>query len=477
MRRSTKPKSIVFSSFLIIGILCAFCNNGHELSSAATSSSRLAFPTATGYGKYTVGGRNGKLIWVSNLNDEGPGSLRNALRLKGPRTILFEVSGIIDVGTPLNISNPYVTLVGQSAPGQGITIRNSGKGSVIRVLTSEVILRGLRIRKGRWNEKEDGDCISIKPTNGKISNIVIDHCSLSWATDEIIGINDGGSAVFNVSITNNIISEGLSGGPDRNKAVLLNKASDPANGKHIFNVTFYQNLFAHNRNRNVMCSESNEMEFINNYIYNFNRGTVIKPGAKVSIIGNYYKAGANTKSNNSAIKSGLNGIKNRGILVIRPQIESDASYYLYDNVGLGRTSQSTPGENEWDEVWTPASIYDNKHITSTPPRTLSGINPIPATEVSSILQDVGAIAPKRDEIDQRIIDNVLQGTGFSISNQIEVGGYLDHSEDVGPLDTDKDGMPDRWENDHGYDPEVYEENQDSDNDGYSNLEEYLNSLL
>ena len=481
--RNSKMNHLPHSRFSLIiyiitvGILSVFCGRKDAFPTTKKAQGKiLAFPSALGYGKYTKGGRGGEVIEVTNLEDSGPGSFRAAVNAEGPRTIIFKVAGTIDLHKPVNIVNPFVTIAGQSAPGQGVTIRNSVHGSVIRIQCSEVIIRGLRIRKGRWSNREDGDCISISPLKSKISNIIIDHCSMSWATDEIIGINDAGRAIFNVSITNNIISEGLSGGPDRNKAVLLNKASDPANGKYIYNVTFYGNLFAHNRNRNVMCSEFNEMEFINNYIYNFNRGTVLKPGAKVSVIGNFYKAGKNTGPKEH-LKPGHNGVKNRGILIVRPYINSDAAYYLSDNIGLGRSPDIEPGMNEWDEVWIVDSTYKKQYLVNTPPRVLSGIKPIRASEVPNILTSVGAAAPVRDEIDQRIINDVLNGTGSSIRNQDQVGGFIAIGGSTSPPDTDGDGMPDFWEEENGHNPNIDENAQDADGDGYTNLEEYLNSFF
>ena len=451
----------------------------------------LAYPGAEGYGKETRGGRNGKVFYVNSLMDSGPGTLREALESKGPRMVLFEVAGNIQLRDNISITSPYITIAGQSSPGDGVVI--SGAGIVIQ--TSEVILRYLRIRPGDNNYKDvngkidkskdtkDWDGITIIPTTEPISNIVIDHCSISWGIDEGIGLNDGGYAISNVTISNSIISEGLDDshhekGP-HSKGILLNKSTNFSKGKHCYNISFYANLFAHNSQRNVMCSEGNEMEFINNMVYNFVRGTIVKPDAKASIIGNFYKPGVNTRPQ-VGVSPGHNGIKSRGIQVIQPKESQSALYYLFDNVGIGRIPGATPGENEWDEVWffdhqAPQDADTITFMADQPPVELSGIIPWSSDQVPENLVDrVGAIYPARDAVDERVLSETMEGMGNIINSQNQVGGYPVLEVAEPRLDSDLDGMPDAWEIQNGYDPDRQDGDQDANGDGYSNLEHYLN---
>ena len=461
-------------SLLLVLALC--CTSGKKPNLDEAQLENIAFPTAIGYAKNTVGGRAGRVIKVTNLDDSGPGSLREALQSHGKRTVVFTTGGIINLQSPIFITEPYVTVAGQTSPGGGITINGAG----IYISTSQVIIRYLRIRPGYSESDYQGDCITIIPRDSNISNIIIDHCSLTWAYDECIGFNDGGFSIYNVSVTNCIIAEALKagGGPDFAKGVLLNKASNYAQGSYIYNTTFYANLFAHNENRNVMCSEHNEMEFTNNLIYNFVRGTIVKSHSKVSIIGNFYKPGSNTIDHHG-VQPGVEGVRNRGIQVIDPDLPSTAAYYLRDNIGLGRSREFSGNENEWMEVWSfnDSSTDGSQYQVSAPPRALSGVSALSATDVPQhVLKNVGANLPKLDLIDRRIIKDVFQSSGNSIVTEEEVGGYVPVASGKEILDSDNDGMADSWEMRNSLDPDSLDSHLYSNGDSYTNLERYFMSL-
>lgn len=487
---------ITVTSVFLLAVIFVFYksnNTDQESISEAKSEELLAFPSAVGYGKHTIGGRRGQVIYVTSLADSGPGTFRAALEASGPRVVLFKIGGTITLTDNVLIRDPFITVAGQSSPGGGILIRGAG----IQIQASEVILRHLRIRPGdndyrdvngkinESNDTKDWDGITILPNQESLSNIIIDHCSISWGIDEGIGINDGGKSIYNLTVSNCIISEGLNDshhekGP-HSKGVLINMATNFDTNQHAYNITFYANLFVHNLQRNVMLSEGNEMEFINNLVYNFGRGTILKPDSKASIVGNFYKAGPDTRDQADVIP-GLGGVKNRGIQIILPNESGTASFYLYDNVGIGRDTESFPGVAEWDEVWyfseqAPSDSGTLAFMSESAPRELSGIKPWPAKQVpNKILPSCGATLPVRDEVDNRIVNEVKAGTGNIRDSQNQVGGYpnMDSGEQI--LDTDLDGMPDKWENSEGFDPNEPDGTLDSNGNGYTNLEEFLNSL-
>lgn len=247
----------------------------------------LAFPTAEGYGKYTIGGRGGKVYEVTNLNDSGEGSLRAAIEAKGPRTVVFRVSGTIDLKSALNIRNPYITIAGQTAPGDGICI----KRYPLNISADEVIIRYIRIRLGDESKRSD-DAISARYRK----NIILDHISASWSVDETMSIYH----CENVTIQWCMITESLS-------------QSNHTKGSHGFGgiwgsnySTYHHNLLAHHSSRNPRWASGGGFnDYRNNVLYNWGYNSsyggekhqVGNPkfsDIAVNFVNNYYKPGPAT---------------------------------------------------------------------------------------------------------------------------------------------------------------------------------------
>lgn len=419
-----------------------------------------AFPGAEGFGKYTKGGRGGKVIFVDNLNDSGSGSLRAALEASEPRTVIFRTSGTISLKSSIQIEHPYITIAGQTAPGDGIAIKIDGSfdGPAIKIRADEVIIRHLRIRPGLGNPgsntDSNGDAISI--TKG--SNIIIDRCSMSWAVDEILS---GWYSPSNITVQWSIISEGLSNSVhpkgEHSKGALFGKSSS--------RVTFYQNLFAHNVNRNPRItgddSFHSQYQIVNNVIYNWkNSAMSIDPSKNgtvdgrinLNVIGNFFKAGSNSDTKQPPI-----------------QLKDGTKAYVKGNIGPHRPDNSM---NDW-------SIVDGSDsFQAHEPFNMPNLPTVSATKAyDEVLAKVGATKPQRDAVDRRVVNEVKNGTGRIIDHPSDVGGWPKLAQGRILKDNDNDGMPNYWEREHGLNPNNSSDNNgDADRNGYTNLEEFLNQI-
>ena len=428
----------------------------------------LAFPTAEGFGAQAKGGRGGKVIFVDNLNDSGSGSLRAALEAKGPRTVVFRTGGTIELKRGIKITNPYLTIAGQTAPGDGITIKSNGKHAqnLIEIKTHDVIMRYIRVRTGKGPSAWQN---GIKITDNS-HDIIIDHVSASWTGKGLIAT---WGRVNNVTVQKTIMSESI--GPKR--AAL--------NGNGADRVTLYQNLFAHNAMRNPVVKNysgkvnppagfSPTFEVINNIVYNWGKAG-IQIGAfsgegwnpnptKVNVIGNYFKAGPSSPK----------GSGNYSEIVV---MQGDPhELYVRGNIGPHRPNNS---KDEWANVgiWGSNKPAPRKYQISKPhnsPLNKSGLLTQKAYDL--ILEGAGA-SLVRDSVDKRIVNEVKTGTGRIIDDPSKVGGWPKLAKGTPPADRDKDGMPDAWEKQYGFNPnDPNDRNGDADKDGYTNLEEYLNEL-
>lgn len=400
-----------------------------------------AFPGAQGFGSTTPGGRGGVVYEVTNLNDSGSGSLRAACQASGARIVVFRVGGTIDLQSAITIDNPFITIAGQTAPGGGICL----KGNELVVKTHDVIIRGLRIRVG-GNGGLDG--LRLSGNDGQIRDIIVDHCSVSWAGDENLStFLDVTDATFSW----NIISEALN--PTAQSFGLLLGKNGAAN------ISVHHNLFIHNRARQPKVANANSAEVINNVIYDYeNKGTAVAGGgARANIIGNQYIPGPGTFAN----KKGINLEVNTGT----------ATVYVKDNLGPGRETNSG---DDWLVV-----AGSEQYRSMTPALTPSGISADPVEHLFQLLLDnAGAIAPQRDPVDNRVVQDVRDGTGHLIDSEIDVGGWPQLDAGTPAPDTDHDGMPNDWEIAFGLDPnDPADQNQDRDSDGYTNVEEYINGFL
>jgi len=427
-----------------------------------------AFPGAEGFGTETVGGRGGQVFEVTNLYDSGAGSLREAVETEGPRIVVFRVGGMIELQSPIIITHPYITIAGQTAPGDGITLKGYGENRI--QATHDVIIRCLRFRGvGRENQ----DCLNI--LHGSY-NVVIDHCSFSWGTDEVISVI---TKSHDVTIQWCIIAEGL---------LPSSKGSLVSSGA--YNISLHHNLYAHNSERNAkMKGDPDELEghpayfdFVNNVVYNWSGYAHSVAGSgKGNVIGNCFKPGINTTK------------YPRRREIIRQQKEEGRQIYAGGNIG---PTCPQGCEDDWKgkiffswrgKVYVGGMISNiggNVHSTGYGTRSDTLIPAPPVTTFPAIdaynkvLANSGVIFPFRDEVDERVINDVKNGTGTLISDPSEVGGWPVLGSGAPSIDTDHDGMVDEWETANGLNINDPSDGPlDADEDGYTNVEEYLNGLV
>ncbi|GJQ63849.1 MAG: pectate lyase [Melioribacteraceae bacterium] len=418
----------------------------------------LAFPQAEGAGKYTVGGRGGEVIEVTNLNDSGPGSLRDALENQNyPRTIIFTVSGNIELESALKIKHDYVTIAGQTAPGEGITLKNYS----LRLDADQVIVRFLRCRLGDEAQEEDDSF-----WGRECKNVIIDHCTMSWSIDESASFYDN----ENFTMQWCIISESLDD-------------SYHSKGPHGYGgiwggvpATFHHNLIAHHTSRNprfngaryTSTPETEIVDFVNNVLYNWRDNSAYGGEAgNVNIRHNYYKYGPAT----------LSDVKAR---IIEPY-DLDSDWYLEGNYICGYPDVT---ENNAMGVHGTFALAQRQKLAEEPFQIIDIQMQSAEEAFGSVTQFAGANFPFRDSIDTRVLQETIDGTAFYgatgngiIDSQSDVGGYPDLESTTPPTDTDGDGMPDDWEGLHGLDPNNAVDGNILNSDGYTNVEVYLNELV
>ena len=423
----------------------------------STASAQLpAFPGAEGFGSTTPGGRGGQVYVVTNLNDDGPGSFRAACEAVGPRIIIFDIGGTIEANSianeDINIKSPYCTIAGQTAPGIGICLR----GAALNITTHDVVVQHMRFRRG-WdaNGIDSGfqDCVRIVkpwdiPTAPSPSNIIIDHCSISWTISRNLATWDG---AHDFTVQNCIISEPLTGD--------YQGYSQPGMGFLIgdssTNVTVHHNLFAGNPSRNPRMKHGSYVDMVNNVVYNWYQIAVAcgdssmssgAPSVSANIVGNYFKTGL------------INDPIMSAVTLAYTTTDLYASDNVYD-VPLV-SSESRP----IDFLGAPVAA---------PPITTTSAQ----TAYEQVLIDAGANKPCRDSVDTRVINNVINGTGFYFNHQDVVGGYPPLPAGTPRVDSDGDGIPDDWELAHNLLPnDPSDGNLDRDGDGYTNIEEWIHGL-
>lgn len=448
---------------------------------AKPQSTPIAFPGAEGFGKFTTGGRGGEVRVVTNLNDEGEGSLRKAVAASKPRIVVFAVSGTIHLKSKLNIKGD-VTIAGQTAPGGGICIADYP----VSLTGDNIIIRFLRFRMGdRYQNKgkvDGGGSDDAFSASGR-KNIIIDHCSMSWSTDEVCSVYKGDSTTLQW----NIISEPLNysyhfetGDTDFEH----HGYGGIWGGKHF---SAHHNLFAHCNSRNprfngVRLGESTELaDFRNNVLYNWgHNNTYGGENGSYNIVNNYYKYGPVTNKS----------VKSRIVNPSKSQSQSDpyGKFYVNGNF-VDEAPEVTKNNRLGVHLDKGATENDKKMAIAEKPFSVVDIPAKSAVDAyNDVLKFAGAILPLRDTLDERIINNVKSRTGRLTDVQ---GGYAHGTEyektinawptlkQGEPLqDTDKDGMPDDWEQKHKLDP-----NNPKDaslftiNVSYTNIEVYINSLV
>jgi hypothetical protein len=467
-----------------LGISLFLLGNNH--------AQQLAFPTAEGGGRYAFGGRGGSVYEVTNLNDAGAGSLRDAVSQTN-RTIVFRVSGEIKLLSRLVINKSFITIAGQTAPGDGICIT----GFTLNIQASDVIIRYIRCRLGDVNNVEDD---AMNCWSGNFQNIIIDHCSMSWSIDETGTFYD----IKNFTLQWCILSESL-----------FNSVHNK--GEHGYagiwggeNASFHHNLLAHHTSRAPRFQGTryktqrfrDSVDFRNNVIYNWGNinSTYGGENGSYNMVNNYYKAGPATAGNltTSSATNKRNRILNyTSYYLDGTDTVRGGRFYINGNFVAGYPSVSadnwTQGVQK-DSYWNGTALLNAGKQAN--PYTMPPVNTQTAEQAYlSVLDNAGAILPKRDTVDKRIIREtrtgtatfegatykLVTGTGIShpsgiIDSPADVGGLPTYNSTPAPLDTDKDGMPDAWEISKGLNPNNALDRNTIGADGYTNLEIYLNSL-
>ncbi len=435
----------------ILAWLCTLALISNAL--AADAPHVPAFPGAEGYGSVARGGRGGKVIAVTNLNASGPGSFQAACEAEGPRIVVFKVAGTIDGN--IRIRNDHITVAGQTAPGHGICL----KGTVF-LDASDVIIRYIRVRNDP-SANPDSDTIFGRYRK----NIILDHVSASWSTDEVFSLYHN----ENVTVQWCMITEACP-----------KKDSDSHRFGGIWGnnyCTMHHNLIAHNNSRNPRwASGCGFNDYRNNVLYNWGyqscygaeahqRGDRRNPPIEfstINMVANYDKPGPATAS----------GASDR---IAEPSARSDddkGSWYVAENVVVGSPEVT---EDNWK------GVDGDDYIKLDSPWPAMAIDQeTPEEAYQTVLEHAGCSLPNRDAVDKRMIEEVRTGTARYGNNGIittpsDVGGWPTLTTGPVPEDSDGDGMPDAWESRYGLDPKDGSDGpQDKDGDGYTNVEEYLN---
>lgn len=431
----------------------------------------LAFPGAEGYGRFAIGGRGGRVMHVTNLNDSGPGSLRAAVEATGPRTVVFDVSGLITLESKLVFreENEFLTIAGQTAPGKGISIRNYTFGGIGG---RDTILRFVRLRMGSLaGETMDGMGFA------SCDHCIIDHCSISWSLDEAFSSR----GAKNITFQRNIISEALNVAGHR-------KYEEGTGHGYAGSISgdvgsFHHSLLAHNAGRNWSMAgaidqanrHAGRLDIRNMVVYNWKHRTTDGGAREVNFVGNYYKPGPATEK----------------LTYLNPHFENPSfgpqQYYVEGNVMEGHAGPEGPG-GELKGVHVRGQ--QDAPVFVSEPFFESYVTTHTAEEAyENVLNDVGCNVPMLDDHDKRIIHETRTGTTQFVGSKSGLPGIPDSQEDVGGWedypeihrpknwDTDGDGLPNKWEVSKGLDPNnATDGSLDPDGDGYTNLEDYLNWL-
>lgn len=459
-----------------------------------------AFPGAWGGGMYSFGGRGGKVLVVTNLDDSGPGSFRAACETPGPRIVVFNVAGIIRLKDHLRIRAPYITIAGNTAPGDGVCIA----GNTVELETHDIVLRHVRFRRGETDPADRDDSLGGKV----VGNVIIDHVSASWSLDENLSAYfhwtqppGGGKPVktptVNITIQHSISSESLS-------------TYHHAFGSTIggLNSTFHHNLWACNTGRNPSVGMYGDFTFANNVLFNWRHRTIDGGDHRslYNILNNYFKPGPGTPAAPIAHR------------LLKP--ESERSKTVVDHFGKAFVDGNVVEGNErvtrdnWDGGVQPstakatvAAALAGIRVDTPFPHAAFPLQPAPDA-YTYVLANAGATLPRRDAVDTRILHQVRTGTvtkttvakssqekakfyGYApkwvdaladyvavgyVTDPSEVGGYPEYK-GTPYADADADGLPDDWETAHGLNPaDASDATTDLNGDGYTNIEDFINGL-
>ncbi|WP_288243963.1 pectate lyase [uncultured Chryseobacterium sp.] len=458
-----------FRKFLFILIVCS-------ISYVAEAQNVISFPGAEGFGRYTTGGRGGKVYFITKLSDDGSeGTLRYALNQKGPRYIVFRTGGTIYLESPLKIREGNVTIAGQTAPGDGITIANYETF----IAADNVIIRYMRFRMGDQKNYE-GDALGAR----FIKNLIIDHCSMSWSTDETVSVY----ANENTTLQWCLIAESLRNSVHQKGA---HGYGGIAGGRF---ASFHHNIYAHHDSRNPRLGEyagskfalTDLTDFRNNIIYNWGHNSIYGGEAmNVNIINNYYKPGPATMTRKRIVAIDKNEKSETEVYNIW------GKYYISGNVMEG--SPEVTNDNWTEGVFNQMKRYSltdkdkNAIKINSPHDIVNNVKTHSAKEAYDRILKIGGASLVRDLIDVEIVNDIKTGNFTHKGSKGSKNGIIDSQQDAGgfpnlqtgqPLsDADMDGIPDEWEIRNKLDPKIFNANGRDLDKNYDNIEVYFNNLV
>jgi hypothetical protein len=445
----------------------------------------LAFAGAEGYGAEATGGRGGVVLHVTSLADTGTGTLRWALMQSGPRTIVFDIGGSIKLASQILVENGDLTIAGQTAPGEGITI----EGSRIRLKASNIIVRGVHFRPGdgAGMKVSDRDAMMIGTTDFTLSNIVIDHNSFTWGIDENFDIN---GKVHNVTLSNNIISEALSNSlhpnGEHSKGLLVSNWDTNLSDADT-NISIIKNLMSHNMERNPEVHAGQNIEIINNLAYDYGHeyrvmwlggGSGGTLQTSIKAVGNVMMPGPSTSSSTilpEFLTPGYAAPETNVPIALNKMAEG-STIFLADNLWTKIASDSAGNQDQAQLYWNNGGAnYLVDHATFG-----SGVKILDSSATAAyVLANAGTSGYSSNSADARIIREAATGGGQIIDNTAQVGGMpgATGQTSVAATDTDRDGMVDWFEDAYGFNKLANDANGDSDRDGFTNVEEYINGII
>ena len=464
------------NKFLSIGLLIF-------ISSFHAQAQQLAFPGAEGFGKYAAGGRGGKVYTVTNLNDSGTGSFREAFNAYPgePLTIVFAVGGTIELQSQIKVNRSNVTIAGQTAPGDGICLKghslifNGARSASLGGNHNNIVIRYLRSRPG-----------STLP-NGvygfdleNVDNVIVDHCSFSWANEECAAMYD----MKDITVQYCIISEGLYNAGH----IKGNRGYGGVWGGQY--ASFHHNLFAHQNARSTRFNGARAhdvealIDYRNNVVYNAGSRNAAAGGAvnienafsRINLVNNYYKPGPATPSDYLFIEADYEPAEAKGI----------GEFHVSGNVMYGNAAKTNDNWTAVSFTKIPSESLNIAKVLS--PFTVSVPLPVHSAEeaYADVLKNAGAILPVRDAVDKRIVNETSTGTAAALGATSGKWGIIDSPDAVGgwpvyntaaaPADSDGDGIPDAWEDANALNKHDAADGNLVNGQGYTMLEVYLNSI-
>lgn len=435
-----------------------------EIAGVGATERPLAFPGAEGAGRFAVGGRGGDVYHVTQLGDDGDGSLRRGLEsASGPRTIVFDVGGTIALTKKLKFSGSKLTIAGQTAPGDGVTIRDF---TFLLEGASDVVIRFVRFRLGDENKPSNTwDTLAIN----KCRDVILDHVSASWSIDGILDVRDTANFTLQWSILSEALHDSIHPEGKHAMCASLRDLAGPA--------TLHHNLFASSRDRHPTLGTSKPdkplppIDFRNNVIFNWS-GTSNFGDCPIIARSNYWRPGPETH-------------RDRQPIAVKGTLPDKARGFLSGNVFESREDWTNDNSLAVDfERWKKKRDTKYGFQGSLPDWLLSEMpeldnDPtIPLEFAETALQHVlglAGAARSRDAVDERVLKDVRERTGKLLNSQHDIGGWPKLSAGKSPLDTDRDGIPDDWEKAHGLDARNADANKRMPN-GITAIEHYLDDL-